>query len=155
MSRLGEMFKRAGEYFMSAAQKPINVPEPQIGMEWHIVQHRAYANPLDGTKKEILASYQIASVDEKSVGILEYGNYYRLYKREKWDELYAANFAKPRDAGAMNGGGRLVPYYSGIREPINVERKMANIMPFIYINEPLNSLAVDDRKIEPIVKLGY
>lgn len=156
MSRITDLFKKVGQYFMEHdKQGPIAIPDPQIGMEWSIIQHRAYRNPQDGTKKETLARFQIATVDDDSVGIVENYSYYRLYQRSKWDEIYAANFAGPRSAGEMTGGGKVVPLYLGIGEPVNVTRKPENVVPFLYFQEPKNCLYHSDRKVEPLTRPSY
>lgn len=154
MSGLGDIFRRVGAYLMQVSE-PVTPIEPQVGMLWQMVQHRRDKHPDTHARKETLATYQIATLDEKSVGIVENYCYYRLYKREKWDELYAANFAKSRSANGMVGRGRLVPEYAGIREPVSVAHKLPNVLPFIYIDEPSQSILHVERDPDTARPFNY
>lgn len=155
MFRLGDLYRKLAAQVIQAERPEIIVPEPEIGMEWAIIQHRAYRNPLDGSKRENLSSFQIASLDEESIGLVENGCYYRMYKKERWEDIFRANFAEPRSAGSITGGGKLVPVYRGLRDPVSVERKAQNVVPFIYFDEPKNSLFHSDRKVKPLPRLAY
>lgn len=127
MSKIKDTFKRLEQYLMQAEEPASSRLEPQVGMTWRQVQH--FRRPsLNGDKSMMWNRYQIASVDERGVGIIERnaagildsgqtfdGNAIcKIYSRTEWDELYTKHFRAPRPVPDMVNGGKMVMEYHGI-----------------------------------------
>lgn len=154
MSKLSDLFHKVDAFF-DAWGAEIQVPEPQVGMTWHLSQRRPWHYPVDGGVKRGLASYQIVTLDDKKIGIMERETTtYRLYKREKWDDIYQDNFHRPRGTNRL-GGGKIIPEYIGITEPRSLKHITANIISFGVLREPPDSIVPDERHVEPLIRMFY
>lgn len=141
MSKISDMFKRFGQYLMQAEEARL---EPQVGMTWLQVQHFRHKSLTNGDRSMTWNTYQIASVDERGVGIIErnaagtlstgqkFGGdlIYKIYSRSEWDELYTKHFRAPRPVPAMVNGGRMVMEYKGILPTPDVSGKRPSEIVF-------------------------
>lgn len=143
MSKIKDTFKRWGQYLMQAEEPAPYRLEPQVGMTWRQVQH--FRRPsLNGDKSMMWNRYQIASVDERGVGIIErnaagvlssggaFGDdaIYKIYSRAEWDELYTKHFRVPRPVPDMVNGGRMVMEYQGVLPTPDVSGKRPSEIVF-------------------------